>query len=583
MKRSAKFFLVVLALILSLGLALFAKGQNSIVSGYYGIDHDTGLIGQIQPGTDETILLSRILLAENASLSDGVKTGSVLTSGDSSLSLVVQADCNSDGSFSITDMLTVKSFLLQLQEFTAAQLAAGDVSGDGSVTITDFLQMKSNLLGLSGFTLRQIPGARCSSFMVLTPGETCSFAAADTADVVCTGDAVSWESGIITAHTTGTAMVTGGGESLVITVCDDPLTLSLPEEDLVIDPGATKAMETRLSHPVTALLHYSSSDPAVAAVDDQGNVTAVGEGVAAVTVSLPNGQTASQNVRVIPMVHAMSISQTSMKVKNNQSQKTLSVTAEPATHAEPLIWSSSDPAIATVDENGVVTGLSNGYVTISCTAQYSKVSASCEVKVCDLIQVALTFDDGPSTSYTPQVLDMLDKYGVTVTFFMVGNRISSASDIVKRMAESGHELGYHTWSHEYFFNMSASEIKADYELFCRTLEKACGQTPTVYRAPGGNINSRALTTIPLPHIMWSVDTRDWETRNTEKVKNAVLRGLKDGAIILVHDIHRTTYTGVLAAMEVIFAEDMDVEFLTVTELLSRNGTPPEAGQTYYKN
>ena len=78
-----------------------------------------------------------------------------------------------------------------------------------------------------------------------------------------------------------------------------------------------------------------------------------------------------------------------------------------------------------------------------------------------------------------------------------------------------------------------------------------------------------------------MDTRDWETRNTTKVKNAILGGLKDGAIILLHDIHATTLSGTTEALDYIFANDLDVEFLTVTELLSRNGTPPTSGKTYY--
>jgi peptidoglycan/xylan/chitin deacetylase (PgdA/CDA1 family) len=103
----------------------------------------------------------------------------------------------------------------------------------------------------------------------------------------------------------------------------------------------------------------------------------------------------------------------------------------------------------------------------------------------------------------------------------------------------------------------------------------------VFRAPGGGITNNALKYIQLPHIYWSVDTLDWKTRNTEKVKNAILGGLKDGAIILLHDIHATTISGTTEALDYIFEKDLDVEFLTVTEILSRDGTPPTPGITYY--
>lgn len=589
MKRARKIFLIALAVLLPLlaCLAVGALTQGSIASGYYGIDRQNSLIGQISPDTDEITLLERVVAQGDISLSDGIKTGSVLTATEDgrvtdSLTLVVQADCNGDGSFSITDMLLVKSYLLQLQELSPAQMQAGDVSRDGGITITDFLQMKSQILGLSDFSLGQVAGTQSCTSIILTPGDTYAFGSAEDSDVLIAGDAVTWEAGTVTAVQIGTSMLVCGDQTLIVTVCDEPLSVSLPEKELLIDPGASSQLDVQLNHPVTSQITYTCSDTEVATVDETGKVTALKDGTATVTVSLPNGQQASQNIRVLPFARAITLSDTSLKVKNNQSRKTITATVSPENAAEPLVWTSSDPAIATVDENGVVTGMKDGYVTITCTAQYSGVSASCQVKVCNLIQVALTFDDGPSTVYTPKVLDMLDKYDITCTFFMVGNRIGSAKNIVKRMYEAGHELGCHTWAHEYYTNMDQSQIQKDYEKFCDALMEACGQKPTLYRAPGGNITNLALQTLPMPHIMWNVDTRDWATRDTQKVKTAVLNGLKDGAIILVHDIHSTTYTGVLAALEEIFEKDMDVEFLTVTELLSRDGTPPEAGVTYYK-
>ena len=134
-----------------------------------------------------------------------------------------------------------------------------------------------------------------------------------------------------------------------------------------------------------------------------------------------------------------------------------------------------------------------------------------------------------------------------------GNRIKTTPESVKRMAEEGHEIGYHTWSHTFFFNMTKKQIEDDLNTFQQKLMEVCGQKATVYRAPGGNITNTALSTIPMPHIMWSVDTRDWETRNTTAVKNAIIGGLKDGAIILVHDIHATTYYGTKEAIEAVKA------------------------------
>ena len=269
-----------------------------------------------------------------------------------------------------------------------------------------------------------------------------------------------------------------------------------------------------------------------------------------------------------------------MKVKIGGS-KQLAATAAPETSPEKLVWASSDPSIATVDQNGLVQGLQAGYVTITCTSEFGKVQAAVQLKVCNLVQVALTFDDGPSSKLTPQLLDLLQKYDVNATFFLLGKLANAYPDIVKRIAADGHELGYHTWDHTYFSQTSATTIKSEYERFQSLLNQLCGRQATVFRAPGGGITNQALKTIQLPHIYWTIDTRDWQTRDTTKVKNAILNGLKDGAIILLHDIHATTISGTTEALNYIFANDLDVEFLTVTELLSRKGTAPTPGKTYY--
>ena len=135
---------LVLSLMLPLCVPVFAA-DASVISAYYGVDMEAGLLGQVAPGTDEESLLSRLLFQGEASLQGGVKTGSQLTVSGTTLTVVVQGDTNGDGNFSVTDMLKVKSLLLGQDEFSSAQSCAGDVSGDGKVTITDFLQMKSQV------------------------------------------------------------------------------------------------------------------------------------------------------------------------------------------------------------------------------------------------------------------------------------------------------------------------------------------------------------------------------------------------------------------------------------------------------
>ena len=552
--------------------------EDGVVSPYYGIAE--GMIGQIQPGTEESTLLSRLLYTGEATVDGGVKTGSTLNLADgTSLTLVVQGDCNGDGNFSITDMLLVKAQLLEKAELDTAQALAADVNADGNISITDYMQMKSNLLGKTVFPHQPIAGTAVADTVLLTVGETLAFGTGETAQIE--GGAITWEAGYITAQALGTARITVGEESTLVTVCEEAPTISFKKSDVAVGPGSSVKLEPVLNHPVKQKITYSVSDESIATVDENGILTGHASGTATVTATLANGASATQTLTVIGLIENVSIGVPySMKVKIGGS-KQLTAYFDPIDSPEKLVWSSSDPSIATVDQTGLVQGIKAGYVTITCASEFGKVEASVRLKVCNLVQVAITFDDGPSGAYTPKLLDLLEKYDVTATFFFVGKQASYYPSIIKRISDNGHELGYHTWGHTYFSQMSATEIKNDFDRFQKLLNDSCGRGATVYRAPGGGITNTALKTINLPHIYWSVDTRDWETRNTTKVKNAILNGLKDGAIILLHDIHATTLSGTTEALDYIFANDLDVEFLTVTELLSRNGTPPTPGRTYY--
>ena len=247
---------------------------------------------------------------------------------------------------------------------------------------------------------------------------------------------------------------------------------------------------------------------------------------------------------------------------------------------ETLKWQSSDSTIARVSSSGVVTGLKRGTVTITAIGTRTNVRASCKVEVDKVKQVALTFDDGPST-HTARLLDYLeDNEEIKVTFFMVGNRMNYYKTSVKRMAEQGHELGYHSWDHYDQTARSSSQITSEYKKANKILKNLTGKSFTVWRTPGGSYNSRVLNAVPLPHIFWTSSTEDWRTRNATAVYNAILQQAKDGSIVLLHDLHGTTVDGAIRALKKLKNEGY--EFVTVTELLSRDGTPPKASVNYRK-
>lgn len=197
--------------------------------------------------------------------------------------------------------------------------------------------------------------------------------------------------------------------------------------------------------------------------------------------------------------------------------------------------------------------------------------------------VALTFDDGPG-AYTDRLLDCLEKNDAKATFFMVGTGINSYKKTVKRMAELGCELGNHSYDHPAFTSLSNAAIQSQIQKTSNLIKQAAGSNPTVARLPYGDgaSNSRVLGAIGLPSIYWSIDTRDWaNTGNPQHTVNEVLNYVKDGDIVLMHDIHKST---VIAAEQIIPAlKKKGYQLVTVSQLAKYKGkTTLKAGKTYRK-
>lgn len=188
--------------------------------------------------------------------------------------------------------------------------------------------------------------------------------------------------------------------------------------------------------------------------------------------------------------------------------------------------------------------------------------------------IALTFDDGPRRDTTEKLLDGLRERGASATFFLVGEEIAGKEDLVKRMAAEGHQIGNHTWSHVRLEN--AGTAGQEIRMTERALEELLGEKDYWLRPPYGIMDEGVETNVPL--VKWSVDPRDWESRSTAKVVQAVLRDAGPNAIILLHDIYPTS---VEAALQIVDAlEKEGYWFVTVEELLWLNGVTPEAGRMY---
>lgn len=152
-------------------------------------------------------------------------------------------------------------------------------------------------------------------------------------------------------------------------------------------------------------------------------------------------------------------------------------------------------------------------------------------------RIALTFDDGPLSAYTEQILDILQSYGVRATFFLCGKDVEQYPEIVRRIHSEGHTLGNHTWSHPYLYFMSRNGIAKEIDQTQNTIQKATGYIPKFFRPPYGG---RWFGLYPVLRerkmklIQWSVDGYDWKL-DADGVVATVCAGLSPGAVILLHD------------------------------------------------
>ena len=179
------------------------------------------------------------------------------------------------------------------------------------------------------------------------------------------------------------------------------------------------------------------------------------------------------------------------------------------------------------------------FVFLSLLLIFPTASAS-EIRKKDTSEklVALTFDDGPSTKYTLEILDILKKYNATATFFIIGENAEAHPEIIEKIKEAGCEIGNHTWSHKYLDTLSEKEIFEEIEKTDTLLKKMLGKSVCVFRPPGGRANDKVLKiaeSFGYSTILWSMDTRDWACPAPDSVISSALTDIKEGDIILFHD------------------------------------------------
>ncbi|GAA2394984.1 polysaccharide deacetylase family protein [Nonomuraea africana] len=218
----------------------------------------------------------------------------------------------------------------------------------------------------------------------------------------------------------------------------------------------------------------------------------------------------------------------------------------------------------------------SGTPTTSPPATSAKAGGvDCEKDKC----VALTFDDGPGP-YTGELLEELRKAGARATFFTVGTNVAASPELVDAMREQGHLVANHTWSHRDLTKLSSSKITDAIGRAQSAISLEVGQTPTLLRPPYGAVNEQVTSIarkLGLALVNWDVDTTDGRERNPAAVARRAVAGAHPGAIILMHDVHRTTVEAVPAILRQLTAKGYT--FVTVPELYGSAGMQP--GRIYY--
>ena len=180
------------------------------------------------------------------------------------------------------------------------------------------------------------------------------------------------------------------------------------------------------------------------------------------------------------------------------------------------------------------------------------------------MKIALTFDDGPHPILTPKILEILRKYQIKATFFVVGENVHNYPDTVLKIIGEGHELGNHTYSHD---AINSAEIerceKAIYEL--------AEYKTKLFRPPQGHIDPSVKATsraLGYDIILWDIDTRDWDHANPKMICNNVIQNIKSGSIILMHDYigyHSPTPDALEVMIPVLL--EKGYQFVVVSELI----------------
>jgi peptidoglycan-N-acetylglucosamine deacetylase len=257
-----------------------------------------------------------------------------------------------------------------------------------------------------------------------------------------------------------------------------------------------------------------------------------------------------------------------------------SMAEKPRQHASPKFWRRSLVILTLSTLLALVVGMT---LMFSRSAKAASPATVVTQGPTNVPQVAITFDDGPST-YTPQVLSILQQYGAHSTFFLWGQHVQQYPQYAKQEVSAGMEVGNHTWDHTDLTTLSSSAITSELSQAQSAIQQATGATPTLMRPPNGNYNSTVLSaagSLGLSKvIIWSYVAGDYTNPqpSASDISSRVLSNTSNGSIILLHDGGGDRSNTVAALPSIIQGlQSRGLKLVTVSQLLS--GTPPPPTNT----
>ena len=190
----------------------------------------------------------------------------------------------------------------------------------------------------------------------------------------------------------------------------------------------------------------------------------------------------------------------------------------------------------------------------------------------------LKANSGTKMYTSDQTVYVLEKYDAHATFFVLGTNVERYPDEIKRMHKIGCEVGNHSYDHEDLSKLKKVGLKKQLNATNQMVQSITGQGVALMRPPYGAISTTMKKQLKQPMILWNIDTLDWKTRNAKKTMKAVMKDVKDGDIILMHDIHSETIDAAVKLIPKL--QEKGYQLVTVSEMAAAKGIQLEAGERY---